>query len=82
MNIELSNKNYARFVATFCFTVFLRFNASKHRGLRCYKLWPVDIMVFFYRIVTIKYLEIERSILDGREERFTRKLRNINDLQL
>lgn len=66
MNIELLNKKYASFIATFRFNVVLRIGTSKQRKLRYYKILSTDVMIFFFTELRLKYLEIERSILDGR----------------
>lgn len=66
MNIESLNKKYASFIATFRFNVVLRIGTSKQRKLRYYKILSTDVMIFFYTELRLKYLEIERSILDGR----------------
>lgn len=66
MNIESLNKKYASFIATFRFNVVLRIGTSKQRKLRYYKILSTDVMIFFFTELRLKYLEIERSILDGR----------------
>lgn len=66
MNIESLNKKYASFIATFRFNVVLRIGSSKQRKLRYYKILSTDVMIFFFTELRLKYLEIERSILDGR----------------
>lgn len=66
MNIESLNKKYASFIATFRFNVVLRIGNSKQRKLRYYKILSTDVMIFFFTELRLKYLEIERSILDGR----------------
>lgn len=66
MNIESLNKKYASFIATFRFNVVLRIGTSKQRKLRYYKILSTDVMIFFFTDLRLKYLEIERSILDGR----------------
>lgn len=66
MNIESLNKTYASFIATFRFNVVLRIGTSKQRKLRYYKILSTDVMIFFFTELRLKYLEIERSILDGR----------------
>lgn len=66
MNIESLNKKYASFIATFRFNVVLRIGTSKQRKLRYYKMLSTDVMIFFFTELRLKYLEIERSILDGR----------------
>lgn len=66
MNIESLNKKYASFIATFHFNVVLRIGTSKQRKLRYYKILSTDVMIFFFTELRLKYLEIERSILDGR----------------
>lgn len=66
MNIESLNKKYASFIATFRFNVVLRIGTSKQRKLRYYKILSTDVMNFFFTELRLKYLEIERSILDGR----------------
>lgn len=66
MNIESLNKKYASFIATFRFNVVLRIGTSKQRKLRYHKILSTDVMIFFFTELRLKYLEIERSILDGR----------------
>lgn len=66
MNIESLNKKYASFIATFHFNVVLRIGTSKQRKLRYYKILSTDVMIFLFTELRLKYLEIERSILDGR----------------
>lgn len=66
MNIESLNKKYVSFIATFRFNVVLRIGTSKQRKLRYYKILSTDVMIFFFTELRLKYLEIERSILDGR----------------
>lgn len=66
MNIESLNKKYASFIATFRFNVVLRIGTSKQRKLQYYKILSTDVMIFFFTELRLKYLEIERSILDGR----------------
>lgn len=66
MNIESLNKKNASFIATFRFNVVLRIGTSKQRKLRYYKILSTDVMIFFFTELRLKYLEIERSILDGR----------------
>lgn len=66
MNIESLNKKYASFIATFRFNVVLRIGTSKQRKLRYYKILSTNVMIFFFTELRLKYLEIERSILDGR----------------
>lgn len=66
MNIESLNKKYASFIATFRFNVVLRIGTSIQRKLRYYKILSTDVMIFFFTELRLKYLEIERSILDGR----------------
>lgn len=66
MNIESLNKKYASFIATFRFNVVLRIGTSKQRKLRYYKILSTDVMIFFFTELRLKYLEIERSILDVR----------------
>lgn len=66
MNIESLNKKYASFIATFRFNVVLRIGTSKQRKLRYYKILSTGVMIFFFTELRLKYLEIERSILDGR----------------
>lgn len=66
MNIESLNKKYASFIATFRFNVVLRIGTSKQRKLRYHKILSTDVMIFLFTELRLKYLEIERSILDGR----------------